>query len=144
MQKLYIETEILLQRFKIDFILAPSRYLGIAPLNLRSYSLHLHITLSSPWIFERSTIITNNDRLCVNNDVVTVYKYCSGLDSDLPDLLESVIEGCVETNCILEESWDSQGITLTIYSNWAWSLGPSVNYVIFNFICILIYTYLCK
>ncbi|XP_069359429.1 serine/threonine-protein kinase unc-51 isoform X2 [Maniola hyperantus] len=32
----------------------------------------------------------------------------TSLDSDLPDILESDIEGCVETHCILEESWDSQ------------------------------------
>ncbi|XP_039753620.1 serine/threonine-protein kinase unc-51 isoform X1 [Pararge aegeria] len=32
----------------------------------------------------------------------------TSLDSDLPDILECDIEGCVETNCILEESWDSQ------------------------------------
>nr|XP_026499717.1 serine/threonine-protein kinase unc-51 isoform X2 [Vanessa tameamea] len=32
----------------------------------------------------------------------------TSLDSELPDVLECDIEGCVETNCILEESWDSQ------------------------------------
>ncbi|CAD0201279.1 unnamed protein product [Chrysodeixis includens] len=40
---------------------------------------------------------------------VTVYEYCSGLDSDLPDILESDLEGRPDTNCYLEESWDSQG-----------------------------------
>ncbi|XP_045772990.1 serine/threonine-protein kinase unc-51 isoform X3 [Maniola jurtina] len=32
----------------------------------------------------------------------------NSLDSDLPDILECDIEGCIETHCILEESWDSQ------------------------------------
>lgn len=36
-------------------------------------------------------------------------KYCSGLDSDLPDILESDLEGRADTNCYLEESWNSQG-----------------------------------
>lgn len=33
---------------------------------------------------------------------------CSGLDTDLPDILDCDI------GCILEESWDSQGITFYI------------------------------
>ncbi|CAG5045921.1 unnamed protein product [Parnassius apollo] len=34
----------------------------------------------------------------------------TSLDSDLPDILECDMEGQVNTNCYLEESWDSQGI----------------------------------
>ncbi|XP_038209711.1 serine/threonine-protein kinase unc-51 isoform X2 [Zerene cesonia] len=33
----------------------------------------------------------------------------TSLDSDLPDILESDTEGRPDTNCILEESWESQG-----------------------------------
>ncbi|CAK1551150.1 unnamed protein product [Leptosia nina] len=33
----------------------------------------------------------------------------TSLDSDLPDILESDNEGRPDTNCILEESWESQG-----------------------------------
>jgi hypothetical protein len=34
---------------------------------------------------------------------------CLGLDSDLPDILESDLEGRADTNCFLEESWQNQG-----------------------------------
>ncbi|KPJ08522.1 Serine/threonine-protein kinase ULK2 [Papilio machaon] len=34
----------------------------------------------------------------------------TSLDMDLPDILECVMEGQVDINCYLEESWDSQGI----------------------------------
>ncbi|XP_068633315.1 serine/threonine-protein kinase unc-51 isoform X2 [Battus philenor] len=33
----------------------------------------------------------------------------TSLDSDLPDILECVMEGQVDTNCYIEESWNSQG-----------------------------------
>ncbi|XP_013164904.1 PREDICTED: serine/threonine-protein kinase unc-51 isoform X2 [Papilio xuthus] len=33
----------------------------------------------------------------------------TSLDTDLPDILECVMEGQVDINCYLEESWDSQG-----------------------------------
>lgn len=43
-----------------------------------------------------------------------VDEYCSGLDSDLPDIMESELEGRPESNCFLEEAWQSQG-TYTVY-----------------------------
>lgn len=47
---------------------------------------------------------------------VYIYTYrrcvCSGLDSDLPDIVENDLEGRADTNCYLEESWDSQGTSL--------------------------------
>ncbi|XP_075978351.1 serine/threonine-protein kinase unc-51-like protein Atg1 isoform X2 [Anticarsia gemmatalis] len=36
----------------------------------------------------------------------------NSLDSDLPDIMESDLEGRADTNCYLEESWDSQGASL--------------------------------
>lgn len=54
--------------------------------------------------------------------MVTVCEYCSGLDSDMPDILESELEGRVDTNCCLEESWESPGIPFTnlAYDFYAW------------------------
>lgn len=46
--------------------------------------------------------------------IVIVDEYCSGLDSDLPDIMESELEGRPESNCFLEEAWQSQG-TYTVY-----------------------------
>lgn len=36
-------------------------------------------------------------------------EYCLGLDSDLADIMDSDLEGRPDTNCYLEESWESQG-----------------------------------
>ncbi|XP_047030523.1 serine/threonine-protein kinase unc-51 isoform X1 [Helicoverpa armigera] len=36
----------------------------------------------------------------------------NSLDSDLPDILESDLEGRPDTNCYLEESWESQGASV--------------------------------
>lgn len=49
-----------------------------------------------------------------HSNIVTVCQYCSGLDSDMPDILESDLEGRVDTNCCLEESWESQGIQFVL------------------------------